>query len=130
MIGKGTWIGEMVYIHGAGGVTIGENVGVGPGVKILSSEHLLGGKNPIIKGKILFRGVNIEDGVDLGTGAVICPGSDIDEGTMIGAGSVVHGYCKPFSVYAGNPAVFIRSREDYPGENDAIEERQIKEGSE
>ena len=38
-IGSGSWIGQQVFIHSAGGIVIEENVGIGPGVKILTSTH-------------------------------------------------------------------------------------------
>src|SRR5687768_5743868 len=41
VIGKGTWIGQTCFFHSAGGITIGENVGIGPCVKILTSAHRL-----------------------------------------------------------------------------------------
>ena len=38
-IGSGTWIGQQCFIHSAGGIDIGKDVGIGPGVKILTSQH-------------------------------------------------------------------------------------------
>ncbi|MDQ7780154.1 MAG: transferase, partial [Planctomycetota bacterium] len=35
-IGDGSWIGQMAFLHSAGGIKIGENVGIGPGVIVLT----------------------------------------------------------------------------------------------
>ena len=39
-IGRGTWIGQQCFFHSAGDLTIGENVGIGPAVKIITSLHV------------------------------------------------------------------------------------------
>src|SRR5204862_3234723 len=36
-IGRGTWIGQGAFLHAAGGITIGDVVGIGPKVSILTS---------------------------------------------------------------------------------------------
>jgi acetyltransferase-like isoleucine patch superfamily enzyme len=41
VIGDGTWIGQMAFLHAAGGLSIGRNVGLGPCVKIVTSTHRL-----------------------------------------------------------------------------------------
>src|SRR5687768_13051064 len=41
VIGSGTWIGQMCFFHSGGGIWIGENVGIGPCVKIVTSAHRL-----------------------------------------------------------------------------------------
>src|SRR5262249_60680704 len=38
-IGAGTWIGPQAYLHPGGGVTIGEEWGVGPGGEDLAPPH-------------------------------------------------------------------------------------------
>lgn len=40
-IGAGSWIGQDVFFHSAGGIEIGEDVGIGPRVMILTSAHEL-----------------------------------------------------------------------------------------
>lgn len=50
----------------------------------------------------------IEDDVLIGAGAIILKGVRIGKGAIIGAGSVVTKNIEPFTVVAGNPAVFIK----------------------
>jgi acetyltransferase-like isoleucine patch superfamily enzyme len=42
-IGRGTWIGQRAFLHAAGGIEIGQDVGIGPHVSILTSAHELPG---------------------------------------------------------------------------------------
>lgn len=39
IIGSNSWIGQQCFIHGAGGVTIGEFAGIGPNVRIHAAYH-------------------------------------------------------------------------------------------
>lgn len=110
-IGENTWIGQGCFFHSAGNLTIGKAVGVGPMVKILTSEHMLDDLNkPILYHSIEFKSVTIEDGVDIGTGSTILPGVTIGEGAVIGAGSVVTKDIDKYAVAVGAPARVIRYR--------------------
>ena len=111
IIGDGTWIGQQCFFHSAGGLVIGKNVGIGPGVKIITSSHAEEGvSKPILHGRLDFAAVHIEDDADIGTGAIILPGVRIGRGAQIGAGAVVTSDVKPYSVVAGVPAKVIRMR--------------------
>ena len=111
VIGKGTWVGPGCFFHSAGGIRIGKAVGIGPGVKILTSVHKEGAlSKPIIHNRLEFGEVVIEDGGDIGMGAVILPGITIGKGAQVGAGTVVTKNVEPFTVVAGNPARLLRKR--------------------
>lgn len=111
VIGDGTWIGQQCFLHSAGGIEIGPNVGIGPGVKILTSAHALDGfPGPILHAPIRFAPVVIGEGADIGVGAILLPGVRVGRGAQVGAGAVVTGAVKPFSVVAGVPARRIRMR--------------------
>jgi acetyltransferase-like isoleucine patch superfamily enzyme len=111
IIGGGTWIGHGCFFHSAGGIRIGKAVGIGPGVKILTSVHKEGPlSKPIIHNRLDFGGVVIEDGSDIGMGAIILPGITIGKGAQVGAGAVVTKDIDPFTVVAGNPARVLRKR--------------------
>lgn len=107
-----TWIGPQCYFHAAGGITIGTRVGIGPGVKILTSTHeIKHGAGPILNKPLVFAAVQIKDGADIGMGAIIMPGVTIGRGAMIGAGAVVTRDIPDFSVALGVPARVIRTIE-------------------
>lgn len=110
-IGDGTWIGQQCFFHSAGGLTIGRNVGIGPGVKIITSSHSLDEINkPILQGAVNFSPVAIGDSSDIGTGSIILPGVNIGIGVQIGAGSVVTSDMEDFVVALGAPARVIKRR--------------------
>ena len=111
-IGDNCWIGQMCYMHSAGGITIGQAVGIGPGVKILTSVHKENNlTNPIISNDLEFDEVVINDDCDIGIGSIILPGVKIGQGSIVGAGSVVTKNIPKYSVYAGNPARLLRTRQ-------------------
>lgn len=111
VIGAGTWIGQQCFFHSGGGLTIGVKVGIGPGVRILTSSHSLdGGESFLLDAPVVFSPVRIGDGADLGVSSVVLPGVTIGEGAQIGAGAVVSDDIPPFAVAAGVPARVLRLR--------------------
>lgn len=110
-IGSGSWIGQRCFFHSAGGLRIGENVGIAPEVKILTSVHDFDAtKQPVMQFPLKFSPVEIQSGVDIGIGSIILPGITIGEGAVIGAGSVVTHDVPAYEVWAGSPARKLRSR--------------------
>lgn len=111
-IGSDTWIGQNCFFHSAGGITIGDAVGIAPGVTILTHVHDIDRNTdePIINQPMFYKPVVIEDGCDIGFNSVILPGVHIGRGTMVGAGSVVTRDVEAYSIVAGNPAHVIRKR--------------------
>jgi len=112
VIGANTWIGQNCFFHSAGGIEIGEAVGIGPGVKILTSAHADDRIDlPILHHELIFRRVVVADGSDVGVGSILLPGITVGEGAVVGAGSVVTRDVPPFAVVAGNPARALRMRD-------------------
>ena len=109
-IGARTWIGPQSYFD-ARNLIIEEQVGWGPGAKVLGSTHTALPLNvPIIETDLEIKPVRIEAWADVGTGAVILPGVTVGRGSIIGAGAVVTQDVPPFSIAAGVPARVLRSR--------------------
>jgi acetyltransferase-like isoleucine patch superfamily enzyme len=111
-IGDGSWIGQQAFLHAAGGLTIGRRVGIGPGVRIITSTHSLpeDPAAPIMDGPLVLAEVVIEDGSDIGVGAVVLPGVRIGAGAQVGAGAVVRHDVPAGAVCAGVPARVLRYR--------------------
>lgn len=111
-IGDGCWIGPGCFINSYGGVTLGRRVGLGPGVKILSSVHR--GKTsgvPILDTPLDGREVVVSDGADVGAGAILLPGARVGAFAQVGAGAVVTGEVAAGSVVAGVPARKLQGSE-------------------
>jgi acetyltransferase-like isoleucine patch superfamily enzyme len=112
-IGRDTWIGQGCFLHSAGGISIGKAVGIGPMVKILTSQHAGDDvRLPVLYTQLDFAPVVIEDGADIGVGSILLPGVRIGEGAIVGAGAVVTHAVPAFTVTAGVPAKVIRHRGD------------------
>jgi acetyltransferase-like isoleucine patch superfamily enzyme len=110
-IGDRTWIGQQCFFHAAGGITIGASVGIGPGVKILTSQHAEAGRAaPVLFSPIEAAPVVIEDDADIGVGAILLPGVTVGKGAIVGAGAVVTEDVPAYAVVAGVPARVLRMR--------------------
>jgi acetyltransferase-like isoleucine patch superfamily enzyme len=110
-IGDETWIGQQAFLHSAGGLDIGARVGIGPGVRIITSTHTEAGRQvPILRAPIELAPVVVEDDCDVGVGAILLPGVRIGRGAQIGAGAVVTTDIPPYSVAVGVPATVTRER--------------------
>ncbi|MET0339574.1 MAG: DapH/DapD/GlmU-related protein [Polyangiales bacterium] len=110
-IGEGAWIGQQCFLHAAGGLTIGRRVGIGPGVRIITSVHADAPRAvPILDAPVDFAPVVIEDGADLGVGAIVMPGVTVGRGAQVGAGAVVTRDVPAYAVVAGTPARVLRQR--------------------
>lgn len=113
LIGDDVWIGQQCFFHSAGGITIGDAVGIGPGVRILTSTHRDPGVGKaIMEGAIDFAPVVIGAGSDLGVGCTILPGVTLGRGVQVGAGAVVAADVPDHAVVAGVPARILRSRRE------------------
>jgi acetyltransferase-like isoleucine patch superfamily enzyme len=105
VIGDNTWIGQACYLNSAGGLEIGPWVGIGPCVKVMTSLHGEEGRPvPVLMCDLEFARVTIEEGSDIGIGAIILPGVTVGRGAIVGAGAVVTRDVEPFAVVAGVPA--------------------------
>jgi len=102
-----------LYISAGGTVIIGDNVGIGPSVKIWSINHNYDQVDvPIYDQGWSKKKVIIEDDCWIGANCFIMPGVCIGRGSILSAGSVLSKSIKPFSIVAGNPGRIIGYRID------------------
>jgi len=85
-------------------VNVGNNVFIGPNVVFTDDPHPM----KCLYYKECKGGVTVEDLVKIGANSTILPGVRIGRNSLIGAGSVVVKDVPPESVFAGNPAKFIK----------------------
>jgi len=123
-VGENVFLGESNVIQAAGGVELGDNVLLGPGVKIWSANHKFDDpEKPIAEQGYEFKKVTIGSNVWIGANAFVMPGAVIGEGCIISAGSVVGGKTiPPYKILAGNPARVIGSREGLKNVNETPHE--------
>ena len=96
-------------------ITIGDNVTMAPRVHILA--HDASTKEFLNYTKI--GRVNIGNNVFIGAESVVLPNVNIGDNVVIGANSTVTKNIPPDSVYAGNPAKFICTIEEYIEKNES-----------
>jgi len=110
-IGNNSAVGAQSYLGGQGGIQIGNDVIMGPGVMIFSENHNYDDKEILIRKQGENRkGVKIGNNCWLGAGSTILDGVVIGEGCVIAAGSVVTKSFPKDSIIAGVPAKVIKSR--------------------
>lgn len=107
-IGKRCFIQQCCTFFGRGGITIGDDVFIGPKVNLITINHDV---NPENRSATYGRPIVIEDKVWIGINATVLPGVRIGYGAIIGAGSVVTKDVPPMTIVAGNPARIIRKIE-------------------
>lgn len=101
-VGNNALIGYDNFIQAFGGVTLGNNVMTGPGVKIWSVNHNYKKGNLLIQDQgQTKKEVVIDNGVWIASNAFILPGVHLPEGVVVSAGAVVtkKDY-KPYSIIA------------------------------
>lgn len=110
-VGDRSAVGSGSFVGGQGGISIGRDVIIGPGVRIFSENHNYEFLDRPIRSQGETRlGVTIADDCWIGASAVIVDGVSIGTGCVIAAGAVVTKDIPPFSVAAGVPARVLRSR--------------------
>lgn len=110
-IGSGTGINDLAYLGGQGGIVIGEDVIIGPGVKIFSENHNYSDNEiPIKMQGVTRKEVVIGNNCWIGANAIILAGVTLGDGVVVAAGSVVTKSVPSNSLIAGVPAKFVKFR--------------------
>ncbi len=105
-IDSGVVIGNLCKIQNSvniyQGVTIGDEVFVGPSVTFTNDLH------PRAVSEWVVTPTIVGSGASIGANATIVCGVTIGEGALVGAGSVVVSDVSPQTLVVGNPARFVR----------------------
>jgi acetyltransferase-like isoleucine patch superfamily enzyme len=110
-IGNNTGINMNAFLGGQGGIDIGDNVIIGPGIKIFSENHVFADPDIIIKDQGVTRiGVTIGNNCWIGANVTILDGVIIGQGCVIAAGSMVTKAIPAYSVARGVPAKIVKKR--------------------
>jgi acetyltransferase-like isoleucine patch superfamily enzyme len=111
--GRFTTLGKNVFINHAcsfldiGGITIEDNVMIGPRVNITSENHPL---DPADREALIPKPVMIRRNAWIGAGATILPGVTIGENAVVAAGAVVSRDVPANTVVAGIPAKVVKEQ--------------------
>src|SRR3954447_21169343 len=96
------------------GVTIEDEVFVGHGVVFINDPdpRATAGGRPQTEADWNVVPTRVCRGASIGSGAVVLGGVTVGAGALVGAGAVVTRDVPPSSVVVGNPAKFLRMRDD------------------
>lgn len=105
-------INDNVYLHASNGISIGDNTTLSYGVSIITESYDVKSKDQYLKRHHSGDSVIIGRNVWICANSTILPGVTISDNIIVGAGSVVtKDLLEEDSLYAGNPAKFIKKFE-------------------
>ncbi len=106
-VGRNVFINHNCTLNDMGGITIGDEVFIGPRVSLISSGHPV---DPAFRRRqIVGAPIAIERGAWLCTGATVLHGVTVGEDSVVAAGAVVTRDVPAGVVAAGVPARVLRS---------------------
>lgn len=104
-LGKNVFINHACSFLDLGGITIEDDVLIGPKVNLITENHPL---DPAERQKLLLKPILIKRNAWIGAGATILPGVTIGENAVVAAGAVVAKDIPANTVVGGVPAKEIR----------------------
>ncbi len=106
-VGRNVFINQNCTLNDIGGITIGDEVFIGPRVSLISSGHPV---DPAFRRSHIVAGpIVIERGVWLCAGATVLHGVTIGEDSVVAAGAVVTRDVPAGVLVGGAPARVLRS---------------------
>ncbi|GAB4025768.1 sugar O-acetyltransferase [Spirosoma gilvum] len=105
-LGKNIFINHNCSFLDIGGITIEDDVQIGPGAKLTSENHPL---DPADRKTLLLAPIVIKRNAWIGAGATILPGVTVGENSIVAAGAVVSRDVPSNTVVAGVPAKIVKA---------------------
>jgi acetyltransferase-like isoleucine patch superfamily enzyme len=105
-IGKDVFINHACSFLDMGGITVEDNVLIGPKVNLITENHPL---DPLDRRALICKPIVIKRNAWIGASVTILPGVTIGENAVVAAGAVVTADVPPNSVVGGVPAKFIKN---------------------
>jgi acetyltransferase-like isoleucine patch superfamily enzyme len=107
-IGKNVFINQGCTFLDLGGITIEDDVLMGPNVQLITENHSI---KPTERKALVLDKITIQKNAWIGAGAIILPGVTIGENSVVAAGAVVTKDVPSNTVVAGVPAKIIKNLE-------------------
>ena len=107
-VGKNVFINHACSFLDMGGITIEDNVLIGPKVNLITENHSL---DPADRRALICKPIIIKRNAWIGAASTILPGVTIGENAVVAAGAVVTVDVPDNTVVGGVPAKFIRTIE-------------------
>jgi len=109
-IGDHCWIGEAAWIENQGKVTIGNHCCLSQGATIMTGNHNY--KKATFD--LIVQDVVLEDGVWIGSNAMVTQGVRCGSHAVLGVQSVASKDLEPYTIYGGSPCQALRKRDLAP----------------
>lgn len=109
-LGNRVEINNFSIVNGTGGVDIGDDTLIGPGVRIISYQHRYAAGQTIRSQPAEGKAIRIGRDCWIGANAVILAGVTVGDGSVVAAGAVVTRDVPVGVVVAGVPAAVKRMR--------------------
>ena len=107
-LGKGVFINHACTFLDLGGITIEDDVQIGPKVNLITENHPV---DPSKRKYLDLKPILIKRNAWIGAGATILPGVTIGENAIVAAGAVVNKDVPDNCIVGGIPAKFIKAIE-------------------
>jgi virginiamycin A acetyltransferase len=106
VLGARCFLNSGVVIYSGNGVTLGDDVLIGPNCTLAPVNHEYRHRDRAMHEGFLPSkgGIHVASGVWLGANTAVLDGARIGEGCVVGAGSVVIGELEAYGIYHGSPA--------------------------
>lgn len=105
-IGKNVFINHCCSFLDMGGITLEDNVLIGPKVNLITENHP---QDPANRRALITKPIVIKRNAWVGAGATILPGVTIGENAIVAAGAVVSKDVPANSIVGGIPAKIIKT---------------------
>ena len=105
-IGKNVFINHACTFLDLGGITIEDDVQIGPKVNLITENHPL---DPSKRKSLDLKSILVKKNAWIGVGATILPGVTIGENSVVAAGAVVNKDVPANTIVGGVPAKIIRT---------------------
>lgn len=105
VLGKNVFINHACTFLDLGGITIEDDVQIGPKVNIITENHPI---DPLNRKSLDLAAVTIKRNAWIGAAANILPGVTVGENAVVAAGAVVTNNVAANTIVGGVPAKFIK----------------------
>ena len=105
-LGNSVWLGESVWIDNISEIKVGNNVCISQGALLITGNHNYSSE----KFELISKPIIIEDGVWVCANTILIGGITIHSHAVLAINSLASKDLEPYSIYSGNPAIFIKNR--------------------
>lgn len=105
-LGKNIFINHACTFLDLGGITIEDDVQIGPKVNLITENHPI---DPSKRKALDLKSIKVKRNAWIGAGATILPGVTIGENSIVAAGAVVNKDVPPNTIVGGVPAKVLKT---------------------